>query len=98
VPGDTAGNVAFGTHVLVAAVIVFGGTLQLIPHIRTRAISFHRWKWGLSLTVTAPPRPWAIPAVVVLLLAIYVKRRRDLASVAVIAASHVVRLALFTAG
>src|SRR4051812_38263162 len=29
VPGDTAGNLAFGAHVLLAAVITFAGTVQL---------------------------------------------------------------------
>ena len=43
VPGDTIGNLAFAAHVMLAAVIVAGGALQLIPHIRERAIGFHRW-------------------------------------------------------
>ncbi len=43
VPGDTAGNLAFAAHALLAAVIAFGGAIQLIPQIRTRAISVHRW-------------------------------------------------------
>jgi len=43
VPGDTAGNLAFAAHVLFAAVISFGGALQLIPQIRDRAIAVHRW-------------------------------------------------------
>lgn len=52
VPGDTAGNLAFAAHVLLAAIIAFGGALQLIPQIRTRAISVHRWNGRLFL-VTA---------------------------------------------
>jgi uncharacterized membrane protein len=43
IPGDTVGNLAFASHVLFAAVVAFGGTLQLIPHIRERAIGVHRW-------------------------------------------------------
>ena len=43
VRGDTAGNIAFASHTLLAAVIAFGGALQLVPQIRVRAISVHRW-------------------------------------------------------
>ena len=43
IAGDTAGNLAFAAHALLAAVIAFGGALQLIPQIRTRAIAVHRW-------------------------------------------------------
>jgi uncharacterized membrane protein len=43
VPGDTTGNLAFAAHTLLAAVIAFGGAMQLIPQIRARAISVHRW-------------------------------------------------------
>ncbi|MBZ5707334.1 MAG: DUF2306 domain-containing protein [Acidobacteriia bacterium] len=52
VPGDTVGNLAFAAHALLAAVIAFGGALQLIPQIRARAISVHRWIGRLFL-VTA---------------------------------------------
>jgi hypothetical protein len=43
VPGDTTGNLAFAAHTLLAAVIAFGGTMQLIPQVWARAISVHRW-------------------------------------------------------
>lgn len=43
VPGDTAGNLLFAAHVLLAALITFSGTLQLIPRLRIRAAAFHRW-------------------------------------------------------
>src|SRR5688572_11239905 len=33
VAGDTAGNLAFAAHALLAGVIAFGGTLQLVPQI-----------------------------------------------------------------
>ncbi|MBZ5683281.1 MAG: DUF2306 domain-containing protein [Acidobacteriia bacterium] len=52
VSGDTAGNLAFAAHALLAAVIAFGGAIQLIPQIRTRAISVHRWV-GRSFFATA---------------------------------------------
>jgi hypothetical protein len=43
VPGVTAGSLTFAAHTLLAAVIAFGGAMQLIPQIRARAISVHRW-------------------------------------------------------
>ncbi len=43
VRGDTAGSVAFASHVLLAAAIAFGGAIQLIPRVRKRAVSVHRW-------------------------------------------------------
>ncbi len=43
VPGDTVGNLAFAAHVLMAAVVTFGGTLQFVPQIRARAPAVHRW-------------------------------------------------------
>jgi hypothetical protein len=57
-PGDTAGNLAFAAHALLAGIIAFGGAVQLIPQIRTRAIWVHRWigrlfvltAFGLSVT------------------------------------------------
>ncbi len=50
VPGDAVGNLAFAGHVLMAAVITFGGTVQLIPHIRDRAPAVHRWVGRAFLT------------------------------------------------
>jgi len=52
VQGDTAGNIAFAAHALLAAIIAFGGALQLVPQIRARAIAFHRWN-GRLFIVTA---------------------------------------------
>lgn len=43
VAGDTMGNLAFLSHVLLAAIISVGGALQLIPQIRKTAPRFHRW-------------------------------------------------------
>jgi uncharacterized membrane protein len=58
VAGDTVGNLAFAAHVLLAAIIAFGGAIQLIPQIRARATSIHRWNgrlflltaWGASVS------------------------------------------------
>lgn len=50
VPGDLAGNLAFGAHVALAATIVLGGTLQLAPQIRARALTFHRWNGRVFMT------------------------------------------------
>lgn len=43
VPGDTAGNIALGVHLIVAAIVTIGGPLQLIPRIRASFPVFHRW-------------------------------------------------------
>jgi uncharacterized membrane protein len=42
-PHDIAATIAFGAHVTLALIIVFGGTLQLVPQIRQRAAVLHRW-------------------------------------------------------
>ena len=52
VAGDTAGNLTFAAHALLAGVTSFGGALQLIPQIRARAIAFHRWN-GRFFLLTA---------------------------------------------
>ena len=43
VAGDGPGNLAFAAHVMAAAMVALGGTLQLIPAIRARAPAVHRW-------------------------------------------------------
>lgn len=43
VEGDLVGNIAFASHILMAAIITLGGAIQLIPWIRARAIGLHRW-------------------------------------------------------
>ena len=50
VPGDRTGNAFFAAHVLLAAAIAFGGTLQLIPRLRARVPAFHRWNGRIFLT------------------------------------------------
>lgn len=42
VSGDSIGNVAFGFHVMVAAVVSILGPLQLIPQLRKAVPTFHR--------------------------------------------------------
>jgi uncharacterized membrane protein len=51
VAGDTVGNLALAAHVLLAAIVTFGGTLQLIPQIRARAIWLHRWNGRVFILV-----------------------------------------------
>jgi hypothetical protein len=43
VAGDFVGNLFFAIHLVFAAIVVFGGILQLIPQIRAYAPRFHRW-------------------------------------------------------
>jgi len=43
IEGDEIGNLAFAAHVIVAAIVTFGGMIQFVPQIRARAIAFHRW-------------------------------------------------------
>lgn len=43
VPGDTAGNAAIVSHVLLAVVIMIAGAMQLMPAIRRRVPALHRW-------------------------------------------------------
>lgn len=43
VEGDTLGNLFYGLHVLLAIVMILGGSLQLIPNIRNRYLGFHRY-------------------------------------------------------
>ena len=51
VPGDRIGNIALVLHLFIAFVITIGGTLQLIPQIRTSAPAFHRWNGRLYITI-----------------------------------------------
>ena len=49
VAGDMAGNLAFAFHVLLAAIVTFGGALQVISQSRSRLHSVHRWNGRLFL-------------------------------------------------
>ena len=51
VPGDTAGNIAFGAHALLAGIIAFGGALQLVPQLRSRWPALHRWNGRVFILV-----------------------------------------------
>jgi hypothetical protein len=51
VPGDTAGNLAFGVHALMAGYVALGGALQLVPQIRRYAPRFHRWNGRIFLVM-----------------------------------------------
>src|SRR5262245_15404887 len=53
IPGDAVGNLAFAAHVLLAAVVSFGGVVQLIPQLRARAIAVHRWNGRAFLVAAA---------------------------------------------
>ena len=50
VSGDTAGTIALGAHLLLAAIIMLAGALQLIPQLRTRLPIFHHWNGRVYLT------------------------------------------------
>lgn len=52
VEGDLLGNVASIAHVLLAAIVIGGGPLQLIPQIRQRVPRFHRILGRSYLTAT----------------------------------------------
>jgi len=49
VAGDTAGNLAFAAHVLLAAIVTFGGGLQLLSQSRAGFHLVHRWNGRLFL-------------------------------------------------
>ena len=50
--GDTIGNLAFAAHVLLAAIMISAGLLQLMPTVRTRWPKFHRLS-GRTFVTTA---------------------------------------------
>jgi uncharacterized membrane protein len=52
ITGDTVGNLAMAAHLLLAVIIIGGGPLQLIPQIRARFPTFHRWL-GRTYMLTA---------------------------------------------
>ncbi len=52
VPGDTAGNIMFGSHVALAAILTLGGLLQLWPALRRAVPALHRWN-GRLFVMTA---------------------------------------------
>lgn len=50
VKGDWTGNLVVGMHVLLAAILVFGGPLQLLPFLRRRVPRIHRWLGRIYVT------------------------------------------------
>lgn len=48
---DTVGNFAYGLHVLLAIIMIIGGSLQLIPQIRQRFRRFHRINGRVFVTL-----------------------------------------------
>lgn len=49
---EGSGTLVVGIHILLAAILVFGGPLQLIPWVRRRLPIFHRWL-GRTYVITA---------------------------------------------
>ncbi len=49
IEGDTVGNIAVVGHVLFAAIITFGGLMQLIPALRAKFPGLHRWNGRLYI-------------------------------------------------
>jgi Predicted membrane protein (DUF2306) len=49
IPGDTLGNFAIASHLLLAFIITVGGPLQLIPQLRIWGPTFHRWNGRLYM-------------------------------------------------
>jgi uncharacterized membrane protein len=50
VAGDRVGNASLAVHVLVAAIVLVTGALQLLPVLRTRAPAVHRWSGRVYLS------------------------------------------------
>ncbi|GAB3898531.1 DUF2306 domain-containing protein [Larkinella knui] len=50
VEGDWKGNTIVSLHILLAAILVMGGPLQLIPAVRRHVPRFHRWLGRLYVT------------------------------------------------
>jgi hypothetical protein len=49
VAGDTVGNVAVAVHLAAAVLIILSGAIQLVPQVRHRAPSLHRWNGRLYM-------------------------------------------------
>ena len=52
IAGDTKGNFAVAVHLVSVVIVILAGVIQLIPQIRERAPSLHRWNGRLYM-VTA---------------------------------------------
>lgn len=51
IEGDWKGNMVVGIHILLAAILVIGGPLQLIPKVRLLLPGFHRWLGRLYVLI-----------------------------------------------
>jgi uncharacterized membrane protein len=49
ISGDTMGNFVVAVHLLSAVTVILAGVIQLIPQIRERAPSLHRWNGRLYI-------------------------------------------------
>jgi hypothetical protein len=67
VAGDTLGNATIMAHLLLAAIVTIGGPLQLVPEIRARAPTFHRWNG----------RVYLVAAVTAAIAGLYLELGRD---------------------
>ena len=52
VAGDFFGNLMFAIHMLLAVIITLGGLAQIVPYIRQKFTTFHRWN-GRLFIITA---------------------------------------------
>jgi len=52
IAGDTVGNLMFAVHAIGAAAITLGGLLQLVPTLRQRFPSFHRWTGRMFIVLS----------------------------------------------
>ena len=52
IQGDPVGNAVVAVHVVSAVIVTLAGAMQLVPRIRARAPSYHRWN-GRIYVVTA---------------------------------------------
>jgi hypothetical protein len=50
VAGDTFGNLVVSLHLAFATVVIIGGALQLVPVVRWRFPTFHRWNGRVYLS------------------------------------------------
>jgi hypothetical protein len=51
VAGDWKGNLVVGLHIFFATIMILGGSLQLMPQVRNRFPTFHRWLGRVYVTV-----------------------------------------------
>ena len=50
-PGDGAGNLALGVHLLMAVFVTSVAAMQLVPQLRAKAPAFHRWNGRVFIAV-----------------------------------------------